>query len=984
LDPLIGRQIGPYTITDKLGEGGMAVVYKARQPSLNRDVAIKILTGPMARDEEFVNRFRREAIAAGALGHPNILTIHDAGMTDDGLHYIVMELGTGGTLKDLLQRGPLPAERARDIAAQLASALHAAHEHGIVHRDLKPSNVLFARDGRPLLVDFGVALTSTGTRFTSTGMAVGTPEYMSPEQAQGLAVDGRSDVYSLGVVLYEMLTGDVPFVGDTPLATLYQQVHQGFSAAELEAARAPQALRDVVQMALAKQPDERFPDAAAMAAALRGEQSGAAAASSPTGPAAPTRRVRAVAPALAPPPTAAPAAAPRRNRTGLWVIVALAAVAIVAGLTYAFFLRGRWPSVLRRPTEAMVIAEPTTMIALSGDAEATVAAMVQQTATAAALATSQAMAEQMPVAAATITRQAEEMATRGALAAGTATAEAEVASAATQTAVARLSVEQRQTVEAEVSATALAMATAQAVATQVAEAEATVTAAAMAMATQTAIAVPTATPTALPMATPVPPTATPTPLRRSDVTGFEAEETWQRGNEPYGTLTRSTEQVYGGSYSGKLAYNFPTKDNDYVVFLHSVPLADQPDQLSAWVYGDGAGHYLNAWIRDAAGQVWQTSFGQIKHSGWSRLSASLRPGQPWPWGSVSGPDNGVVDYPIDFRAIVLDDAPDGYSGSGAIYLDRITTSTGGVAQPGGTPEATAVPPTAAPGAALSGTIAFPVFNTQRGKYDIYLSSPDGSNRRIVMQEARQPDLRDDGRLAVNGDGGGRDNVWSMNRDGGDARAISRHPEDAHPSWSGDGGRIAFDSLLGPDKSAPRLYVHDDLTGNNEPRMIMFGSYEIRGRVSTWLSDGRIVFNGCNYWDTGGDCGLYAVWDGGGQPSRLTSSADDTAADAAAPGSAGAGGQRIAFMSRRDGNWEIYVMNWDGGDQQNLSRSPGNDGLPAWSPDGQWIAFVSDRSGQWALWAMRPDGSVSRQLFALQGGFGAGDYDWALERLSWGP
>jgi len=429
------------------------------------------------------------------------------------------------------------------------------------------------------------------------------------------------------------------------------------------------------------------------------------------GPVAPTRRVRALEPAVTPPPTAAPAA-PDRNRTGLWLIVALAAMAIVAGLTYAFFFRERWPSAIGRPSEAVGIAEPTATIALSGDAEATVAAMVQQTATAAALATSQAIAEQMPVAAAAITRQAEEVATRDALAAGTATAEAEVASAATQTAVARLSVEQRQTIEAEASATALAMATIQAVATQVAEAEATVTAAAMA--TQTAIAVPTATPTALPTATPVPPTATPAPARRSDISGFESEETWQRGNEPYGTLTRSTEQVYGGSYSGKLAYDFPTKDNDYVVFLHSVPLAGQPDQLSAWVYGDGAGHYLNAWLLDAAGQVWQTSFGQIKHSGWLRLSASLRPGQPWPWGSVSGPDNGAIDFPIDFHAIVLDDAPDGYSGSGAIYLDRITSAPGEVAQPGVTPAATAVLPTAAPGAALSGTPSPSLSSTHSG------------------------------------------------------------------------------------------------------------------------------------------------------------------------------------------------------------------------------------------------------------------------------
>ena len=191
MDSLIGKRIGQYAITEFLGEGGMGVIYKAHQPSLDRDVAIKILTGPLADDEEFVARFRREAMAAGSLGHPNILTIHDAGTTGDGLHYIVMQYAPGGTLKDLVDRGPMPVERAREIAAQIADALAAAHAHGIVHRDLKPSNILLARDGRPLLTDFGVALVSSGTRLTRTGMSVGTAEYMSPEQAQGLAVDKR-------------------------------------------------------------------------------------------------------------------------------------------------------------------------------------------------------------------------------------------------------------------------------------------------------------------------------------------------------------------------------------------------------------------------------------------------------------------------------------------------------------------------------------------------------------------------------------------------------------------------------------------------------------------------------------------------------------------------------------------------------------------------------------------------------------------------
>ena len=274
MDPLIGRQIGPYVITEWLGEGGMAVVYKAHQPSLNRDVAIKILTGVLARDEELVMRFRREAVAAGALGHPNILTIYDAGTTDDVLHYIVMEYAPGGTLKDLLRRGPLPVDRACDIAAQIGAALQVAHDHGIIHRDLKPSNILLAGDGRPLLMDFGVALTTSEPRLTRTGLALGTPEYMSPEQAQGQPVDGRSDVYAMGAMLYEMLSGDVLFFGETPLATLYRHVHEAApDLSQMPGVHVPLWLAAVVKRALEKQPEARYQTAREMAAALRSRSS---------------------------------------------------------------------------------------------------------------------------------------------------------------------------------------------------------------------------------------------------------------------------------------------------------------------------------------------------------------------------------------------------------------------------------------------------------------------------------------------------------------------------------------------------------------------------------------------------------------------------------------------------------------------------------------------------------------------------------------
>jgi len=164
--------------------------------------------------------------------------------------------------------------------------------------------------------------------------------------------------------------------------------------------------------------------------------------------------------------------------------------------------------------------------------------------------------------------------------------------------------------------------------------------------------------------------------------------TWQRGDEPNGTFTQTTEQVHGGQYAAKLAYSFPTAGNDYVVFLQDHPLAGTPTHISAWVFGNGSGHFLNVWVRDAQGETWQSTFGQVKHTGWQQMTALIQTGQSWPWGHIDGPSNGIVDYPITFRGLVLDDVPDDCACSGVIYVDDITVGAG--AQPPGG-EATCTP-----------------------------------------------------------------------------------------------------------------------------------------------------------------------------------------------------------------------------------------------------------------------------------------------------
>ncbi|MES2095671.1 MAG: protein kinase [Pseudomonadota bacterium] len=272
--------LGRYRVDDRLGEGAMADVYRAHDPDIGRTVAIKVLKPEYARDPDLGARFVREARAAGALSHANIATIYDVGETG-GVAYIAMELVDGLPLDVVLQnQGRMPYERVLEIGCQLASALGYAHRNGVVHRDIKPSNILLSADGRTAkLLDFGVArigdLDAAETERqlvrTHVGQLVGTPRYMSPEQALGLPVDQRSDLFSLGVVLYEMITGKVAFPG-TALATLAIQIAQEkVEPIDSAAGDCPPGLRFIIDKLLAKKPEQRFADGEALEAALSRE-----------------------------------------------------------------------------------------------------------------------------------------------------------------------------------------------------------------------------------------------------------------------------------------------------------------------------------------------------------------------------------------------------------------------------------------------------------------------------------------------------------------------------------------------------------------------------------------------------------------------------------------------------------------------------------------------------------------------------------------
>jgi eukaryotic-like serine/threonine-protein kinase len=353
-DALVGHVVdGRYEVIGVVGEGGMGRVYEVRHAALERTFAMKVLRRELAREEDLAERFIREAKATASIKHPNVVQITDFGRLPDGLPYFVMELLVGQTLAEIIKaHGPLPASRAIRIIRKVAGAVGAAHEAGVVHRDLKPENVFLVDGGRSVgvsgadvrVVDFGAAKIVGSSRMTRSGVVFGTPHYMSPEQASGQSVDRRSDIYALGVIMYEMFTGRVPFEADTYMGVLTQHmfVQPERPSHVHDAARDLGAIEDITLACLSKKPEDRFESMSALVDAIDGAtRARADAAPDSSTSVAPPPQASAPPPRLepfgsGPGPTAdaagaeIPGLAAARSLWLLWGAVGVAAVLVVA------------------------------------------------------------------------------------------------------------------------------------------------------------------------------------------------------------------------------------------------------------------------------------------------------------------------------------------------------------------------------------------------------------------------------------------------------------------------------------------------------------------------------------------------------------------------------------------------------------------------------------------------------------------------------
>ncbi|MCB0204426.1 MAG: protein kinase [Anaerolineae bacterium] len=945
---------GNYRIVGSLGHGGMGSVYLAEHTRLGgRKFAIKESVPEANADPQTLadlrNQFYVEAKTLAALDHPNLPKVSDYFAIGDN-EYLVMDLVEGEDLQQVLDHHvqqfhmPLPETAVLGWAYQVLNALeymHGQRPAPIIHRDIKPGNIILTPTGVVKLVDFGLVklLDHDGQGTSAALRGMGTPAYTALEQYPGNEshTDARTDLYGLGATMYHLLTGVPPAnVRDRLLNPKTLDKPRNLNpklSTRTEAA---------ILKAIEVHPDQRFQSADEMSGAL-----GAAKVGQST--------------------------VPTSKRSWIAPVAILAAVLLLAGgaLAWAQFNPPESPKPTLWSATIVVGATATytpTLATLTSTKEPTVQPVVTDTPTSmptevTPTPTSTIAPTDTPSPTATETPTVPKVvaSSETSLYAGPGTAYAAVGSLPAESEAKITGKNQDGTwweLEGADGASVWIIAN---------RVEAT-------GAVNTVEVVPAPpTPTASP---------TPTPPRPGLVADFEQGPVWPTGEQKYGQFALSREQVRVGTSAAQLSYDFPAVIDNFVVFLAPSPIAiwaqsGQPTGLVAWVYGNGSGHFLNAWVQDRAGEVRSYTFGRVLHNGWQQMTAWFDDTQDWPNGHISGTeDNGVLDYPVSLYALVLDGVPDGEASSGAITLDEILSTDEPI--PVGRPAASQVSTSqnaqastpVTPPSALGGTILYTQGDSQTNVIAVDVAN---GNTWVVAGNARQADIGADSLIIADGTGAGRNNLFTVRRDGSGERVVGLHTEDSYPHWSPSRLSIVFYSTLQGD-GRERIYIQWDVTRPFEPEVLQVGAQDIYGRTPIWMGNWRIAFSGCDFWSSGSLCGIWTVdSDGKGNPVRVTDRVDDVSTDSWR--------SQLLYSSRASGNWEVLSVSGTGGSTENLTNSPSQDLGATFSPDGNYIAFMSNRDGGWGIWIMNADGSDPRKLLSVPSGFGS---DLSTARLSWGP
>ena len=894
---MIGRILSNrYKLVAELGSGGMAWVYLAEDLVKERKVAVKVLYPQHSQDLAFLQRFIREAKLSMALSQAapqkNIVQLLDYG-ADRDTHYLVMEYVQGQDLAQRLEaEGALPWRVALDLARQVALALEHAHCHDIVHRDIKPSNIMVLDDGTVRVLDFGIARARTSPEVTLSGF-VGSPNYAAPEQATGKKVDIRADIYSLGVVLYRMLGGRLPFQGDTPWEVI--NLHISATPPPLEALRPglPNPVVDLVGRALAKRPEDRFQTPAQMVAAIKSVLAG--------------EHVAEVAP----------------DCTGVGgELVTAAAQAGVVGL-----------------------------LGVPGQPEADLVALYDD-------AVQAIEAEQWQEAVDLLSRCLKVDPDYRDVSERLSAVGRQIQLAALYRS-ARRALERGQWQKAlqQLSAIAAIDPDYKEIADLRGRAERE-----------------ERLPPGGQDAGADFPTQADVELAALDVAGTVGDNGQAGGRARPAAAARPEADGRQGQRRWGLLIGVPLA----LLFLVA---------LGYLYFGDGSllGS-LAAGQRPSASTTATARASLAPSATWTAISSTAT-AAPSASSSdtLASPAGPSATSPVASTASVQPGTPAAadLTATAAVAGTANITGTAAVTlTAGGTPTLTATveDPGSSP-EAPSGRIAFARFDPGGNTYNVHVCRVDGSNCRRVATEASQPDFLPGGtRLVVHSWKSDAKGLFLIDRSGNPIWQISNQIEAARPSVDFQGEAYVYHSRQEADRQ-PRLYR----TYSAEIRPLVREGSAVRGRSPSWTPDGKILYAGC----LGDACGIILVGPHGGDPRQVVAGASETNPEASPDG------RWVAFMSQRDGNWEVYVATLAGGRVQRLTNYSGNDGLPAWSPGGRWLAYVSDRGGAWAVWAVRFDdsgqASAPVRLFAIGGPLdgqvrGAAPHEihgWLEERISWG-